>query len=836
MKYLLCILALTALGQPLLAQSQSAAAATSPGATSQGQLSGAVLHATSKQPVEFATVSLLSQKAGVLVASSVCDTGGKFSFPKVAVGEYKLSVSFVGFETKIMEHIQVSGSGSAKLEPILLVPTAQQLSEVKVTGERELIENKADRLVYNAEKDQSNTGGTAADLLKKVPMLSLDPDGNPELRGSTSVRVLINGKPSGMLANNIADALRRLPADQVKSVEVITSPSAKYDAEGSGGVINIILKKNASPGTTGSFTATVGNMNNSLNTSLNSRRGKLAVTSELGLAAYYNRYRSVISRTDVLAPGELAQLSQRTATRNYNQGLTGRLNLDYDLTEKDVLTLGANTELFRYRGTRAITSAYLTPGFPNDVYARQIEWPYADNRFPSLDVNAGYTHTGSRPRQELSVLGLLSTSVGRQAYVLDQTRGEGTDYRETNLNTSRNRELTLQVDYAQPTDSTGLLEVGSKAILRNAGSDYTIEADSLDGRGLVLVPSRSNQFDYQQNVYAGYLSYGLSIRKVYSFKAGARVEHTRVAGDFVNTEVNVRQQYTTIVPNLLVSRDFGADNAQKLKLSYTRRIQRPSIWLLNPYLNVNNGRSASSGNPNLRAELTDAYELGYSTSHKTSTLNLSGYWRQTNNAIQNVFTTLPARSIFPDDTTNTSVLYNTFQNVARRATYGLSVTGSTKPNPKWTLNATVNAFYLKVNSPLFNVSNQGLMYNGNLSSAWTFEHGYSVQASLYVNSRRILLQGDASGFQNHTLSVKKELFEKKGNLTLNLENPFSRTILFRADLASPDSYTLRSDTYAYNRAVRLSFNYQFGATTSDPARPRKSIRNDDQKKGENGGS
>jgi len=830
MKYLLPILALLALSQPLLAQSQ--APGTALGATSQGQLTGVVLHATTKQSVEFATVALLNQTSGVVVASSVCDAAGKFSFPKVATGEYKLSVSFVGFETKVVEHIQVTASGSAKLETILLVPTSQQLGEVKVTGERELIENKADRLVYNAEKDQSNTGGTTADLLKKVPMLSLDPDGNPELRGSTSVRVLINGKPSGMLANNIADALRRLPADQVKSVEVITSPSAKYDAEGSGGIINIILKKNAASGTTGSVTATVGNMNNSLNTSLNSRHGKLAVTSELGLAAYYNRYRSVISRADVLAPSEFAELNQRTFTRNYNQGLTGRLNLDYDLTEKDVLTLGANTELFRYRGTRTVISTYLAPGLLDEAYSRDIEWPYANNRFPSVDVNAGYTHTGKRPRQELSVLGLLSTSVGRQAYFLKQTRGEGIDYRETNVNTSRNRELTLQVDYAQPTDSTGLLEVGSKAILRTAGSDYVIEADSLDGRGLVQIPSRSNQFDYQQNVYAGYLSYGFSINKLYNFKAGTRVEHTRVTGDFVSIEANVRQQYTNIIPNLLFSRDFGADKAQKLKVSYTRRIQRPSIWLLNPYLNVNNGRSASSGNPNLRAELTDAYELGYSTSRKSSTLNLSGYWRLTNNAIQNVSTTLPARDIFPDDTTNTSVLYNTFQNVARRSTYGLSVTGSTKPNPKWTLNATVNAFYLTVKSPLLNVGNQGLMYNGNLTSAWTFEHGYSLQASMYVNSRRILLQGDASGFQTHTLSVKKELFEKKGSLTLNLENPFSRTILFRTDLAVPDSYSLRSDTYAYNRAIRLSFNYQFGATSSDPARPRKSIRNDDQKKGE----
>ncbi|WP_188812221.1 outer membrane beta-barrel family protein [Hymenobacter cavernae] len=836
MKHLIFIPAFIGLSQSLLAQAPAAVAAPAVKATAgQGRLSGSVVNASTRQPVEFATVGLLDQATGKMVESGVCNAKGEFSFTKVAAGEYKLSISFVGFQTKILEHVNVTSGSAPNLGVLLLTPAAQQLGEVKVTGERELIENKADRLVYNAEKDQSNTGGTAADVLKKTPMLSLDADGNPELRGSTSVKVLINGKPSGMLANNIADALRRLPADKIKSVEVITSPSAKYDAEGSGGIINIILKKGDLSGTTGSISATVGNMNNSLNSSITQHQGKLTTTSELGLASYFNRYHSEISRTDVLAPGEVAQLSQRTATRNYNQGLTGRLSFDYDLTTKDVLTLGANTELFRYRGTRGMTSAYTAPNLPDDIYRRDIDWPYAENRFPSLDVNAGYTHTGKRPKQEFSVLGLLSTSTGRQAYFLDQFRSEGIDYHETNVNTSRNRELTFQADYAQPTDSTGLLELGAKTILRRASSDYTVQADSLEGRGLALVPSRSNQFDYQQNVYAAYLSYGFSLHKVYSFKLGTRVEHTSVLGDFATSTDQVRQDYTNVIPNVLASYDFGANKEQKLKISYTRRIQRPDIWLLNPYVNVNNGRSAQSGNPNLRAELADAYELGYSTSHKSSTLNLSAYWRQTNNAIQQVFTPVPARTIFPDDTTNTSVLYSTFQNVARRSSGGLSITGSTKPNPKWTLNATLNAFYLSVKSPMLGFGNQGFMYNGNFSSAWTFEHGYSLQASMYVSSRRILLQGDVSGFQTHTLSVKKELFDKKASLTLNLENPFSRTILFRADFAVPDSYNLRSDQYAYNRAVRLSFNYQFGSTDAGPSRPRKAIRNDDQKKGENGG-
>lgn len=219
------------------------AANTSPTAKGSGKIAGIILDEEAKKPVEFATVSLLNKQTGKPVDGTISDNKGRFTISKIVAGEYKLSVSFLGYETKILNHISVE-KGEINVGIINLKTDAKALKEVAVTGEKSMVEDKVDRLVYNAEKDLNNTGGTASEVLKKVPGLTVDLEGNVQLRGSSNIRVLINNKPSSIMAASIADALRQIPSDQIKSVEVITSPSAKYDAEGTAGIINIITKKN----------------------------------------------------------------------------------------------------------------------------------------------------------------------------------------------------------------------------------------------------------------------------------------------------------------------------------------------------------------------------------------------------------------------------------------------------------------------------------------------------------------------------------------------------------------------------------------------------------------
>ena len=816
---------------PLLAQTTPATGTTAPRAT--GRLTGAVQDAATKKPVEFATVALLAQGSDKATVAGTCDEKGEFVLAGVPVGEYTLVVSFVGYQAQRVP-VRVTEGPAQPLPPVLLTGAVQQLGEVKVTGERALVESKVDRLVYNAEKDLTNAGGTAADVLQKAPLLTVDLDGNLQLRGSSNLRVLVNGKPSTLLATNLAEALKQIPADQIKAVEVITAPSAKYDAEGTAGVVNIILKKNNLEGKNGNIGAGVSNRNAYVSSNYNQRRGKLGLSSALGLNPFLNIARSAARRTDYLSDTTQSQLLQSGRFRNSGWGLWGNLGLDYDLTPKDVLTLGVQgnyrdllNQRQQYTDYRLLAQdeGLLRTRFV-DAYNRAIDTRDGNG---NVDLNLGYTKQFIRPRQELSVLGLYSVNLGQTRYQLDQQRGERIDYREKSRNDSRNREITLQADYVQPLDSTQTLETGLKTILRRVGSDYRIDADSLDGRGYRPVPQRSNEFQYDQDVYAGYASYGFRVGKKWTFKAGTRLEHTRIDGRFVSSGTALRTQYTNLAPNLMAAWTVTPDHT--LKLSYSRRIQRPGIWFLNPYVNTADRRNVSSGNPNLNAELTDAYELSYTTFVKKSSVTFSGYWRQTNNAIESVARLVPGNTLLATADT-TRILYSTYRNLARNSNYGLSAYGSTKLTEKWNLSGNVNVYWRQVNSPALGISNGGAMFNLNVNSGWQFDKGWSAQFYAYANSRQVTLQGRNSGYRIYSLGAKKEFWDKKANVVVALINPFNARLAFRQDLVAP-TFDYENNSYFYNRQIRVSFFYRFGKMDNQN-RPKKSIQNDDQKQGGGG--
>ncbi|MCC3156964.1 TonB-dependent receptor family protein [Hymenobacter sp. 15J16-1T3B] len=823
------------LGAAAPAAAQTAAAPGSTAAKTTGRITGTVQNAATKQPVEFATVALLAQGSEKAVLAGACDEKGAFVLGNVPVGEYTLAVSFVGYQAQRVPVVVTAERLVLELPPVLLAATATQLSEVKVTGERALVESKVDRIVYNADKDLTNSGGTAADVLQKAPLLTVDLDGNLQLRGSSNIRVLVNGKPSTLLATNLAEALKQIPADQIKSVEVITAPSAKYDAEGTAGVVNIILKKNNLEGKNGNLGAGVSNRNAYVNGNFNQRRGKLGLNTGLGANPFYNIAKSAARRRDYLTDTTQSLLLQNGRFTNMGWGFWGNLGLDYDLTPKDVLSLGVQGNYRGFLNDRSQYTSYqlfrteadaLRPLFL-DAYNRDIDTRDGNG---NVDVNLGYTKQFAKPKQELSVLGLYSLNLGRTRYQLDQQRGELTDYREKSRNDNHNREITLQADYVQPLDSTQTLETGVKTILRHVDSDYRIEADSvLDGRGFRPVPQRSNEFGYDQNVYAGYASYGFALGKKWTFKAGSRLEHTRINGEFRSSGTSLRTTYTNLAPNLMAAWAVTPDHT--LKLSYSRRIQRPGIWYLNPYVNTADRRNVSSGNPTLNAELTDAYELSYTTFIKKSSVTLSSYWRQTNNAIESVARLVPGNELLATADT-TRILYTTYRNLARNANYGLSAFGSTKLTDKWSLSGNVNFYWRKVSSPALGLTNSGGMFNLNLNSSWQFEKGWSAQFFAFANSRQVTLQGRNSGYRIYSLGAKKEFWDKKANVVVAVINPFNARLAFRNDLVSP-AFDYENNSYFYNRQIRVSFFYRFGKMDNQ-SRPKKTIQNDDQKQG--GGS
>jgi outer membrane receptor protein involved in Fe transport len=790
-----------------------------------GRLTGTVLDAATKKPVEFATVALLPLTGDTPIDGTVADEKGRFNLRGLAPGTYRLQLSFLGYAA-LTRDVTVT-SGATDLGTLTLAATAQQLGDVTVTGEKETVEVKPDRIVYNADRDLTNKGGVAADVLRKVPLLNVDLDGNVQLRGSSNIRVLINNKPSSILAGNLADALKQLPADQIASVEVITTPGAKYDGEGTAGIVNIILKKNNLQGVNGSVGAAAGNRSSNGNFSLNVRRGKIGVNTSASSYLYYSPSASNARRTDFGGSPDnvVSTLNQDGSGDNIGGGGFGRVTLDYDPAKNHNLTVGFSGNLNRNNSESDQTNDFVSRVRPadNELFTRATNYEYQSHSF---DLNGTYTRTfEGQPRREWSVLGQHSRNRNQQPYSLDQYDGYTAtglpNYRESSDNLSRNLETTLQTDYVHPIGDKRSVELGAKTILRRVLSDYQIDTLRGENGAFLRDNLRSNRFDYDQNVAAAYATYGFPLSKKLNSRVGGRLERTDIIGRFQQNDVTrFTSGYTSLLPNANIS--YTRKPGNTLRLAYSRRIQRPQIFYLNPYENRVDKFNISRGNPTLDPEFTDSYELNYSTFVKGSVLNFSLFTRQTNNAIEAV------------RTQNLDITTTSYDNIARNRSYGGSVFGSFKPTTKWEVSGSSTFTYVVLRSGFLNTSNEGLIFNINANSTYKFTKSLSAQFFGGINSSRVQLQGRAAAWNWYSIGIKKTILKEKGDLTLNADNFLSARRDLNSRVSTP-FFELEQHNYIALRGVRLAFGYRFGKIENAPPKPRRSIRNDDTKAGETQG-
>ncbi|RYY10414.1 MAG: TonB-dependent receptor, partial [Cytophagaceae bacterium] len=427
--------------------------------------------------------------------------------PGLAPGTYTLRISFLGYQELSRPVVVPENGGAADLGTLLLQPSAQQLGEVEVVARLPLVEEKVDRTVYHAENDQTTRGGDAADVLRRVPLLSVDLEGNVSLRGNQNIRVLIDNKPSTIMASSIADGLRQLPADQIKTVEVITSPSAKYDAEGTGGIINIITKGNELRGGQLSLDGSGGTRSGTLNLNGGYRTGKMGFALGGFGRAGYNTPGSFSNNQLTTSPATSVQTRTAQTADTRQTQLFGRYTLgwDYDLTKRDALaaslTYGTRNATF-YQDALATRTTELATGRAT-TSARNVTT--TDNS-GTVDASLAYQHAFAKPQQELSVLALYSRN--DRTYQFDNDTYAASDAaalgRAGNDNPSANQELTAQLDYQVPTAKNQLLEVGAKDIKRTVQSDYRYY-------GQLARTQPDNSFTYNQNVAAGYVAYTLGL-------------------------------------------------------------------------------------------------------------------------------------------------------------------------------------------------------------------------------------------------------------------------------------------------------------------------------------
>ncbi len=779
-------------------------------------ISGSVIDSVSRKPVEFATVALLGPTNATPIAGDLTDATGRFSFNNVAPGRYRLRVTFLGYEDRMAEALILNQTDTdLNLPPLLLRTVSQTLTEVTVTARRDLIEDKEDRVVYNAGNDPTNAGGTAIDVMKKVPMLTVDPDGSIQLKGSSSIKVLINNKPSSIMARSISEALQMIPAEAIKSVEVITAPSAKYDAEGTAGVINIITK-NRLQGLVGGVTGTTGNRTHNLGANLNLKQGKVGLTAYGGGNMNLSDGGSASVRRSLLANQSVSELRQNSSNRSVNQSGYGSFNLDYDLDSTNQFGLDGSFSVGSRTGSSIRDTRY------EALQPRQPFRRYSDNNGDNAnyDVNLNYTRLFKRPEQEFTFLTQLNSSDNDSRYSLNQfvlPENEFINYREQNTNRSRTTESTIQTDYTHPfKKGKKTLEVGAKSIRRNVESDYRLQNAKSDTSAFQEDPRRANQFDYRQWVVASYASFRIITPKKWSYTLGGRYEYTAIDANFVSNKTTFQDQYHILLPNVAVSKRFK--NNQRVRLSYNQRIQRPNIFFLNPFINSNDPKNLSFGNPYLNPERAHSLELTYSIyTKKGLSMNATLFSRLTNNAIERITTV---------DTANIS--YSTYQNIAKNSTYGLNLFGSGRPAKNWQLNGNISLNYSILNSVALRILNRNWNYRLSLNSNVSLPQDYSIQFQGSYQSARILLQGLSGGFFGYGVAVRKEYKKQRVVFTLNAENFLTR---YNTIVNQFRTVTFVTDASSYNafRNVRLTANWRFGRMNAKPNRAKKRISNDDGK-------
>lgn len=817
------------------------------------KVTGILIDSVSNKPVEFATVALLSPPSTKPIDGTTTDDKGRFTITKLAPGRYRLELSFIGYRNRYTTAFTVERGGSVDLGNLKLAPDVKTLTEVNVVGQAAQIEEKVDRLIYNADRDITAKGGDASDILRKVPMLSVDMDGNVTLRGSSNIRVLINNKPSTIVASSVADALKQIPADQIKTVEVITSPSAKYDAEGSGGIINIVLKKNNLQGTTLNIDGGVGNRGTNLSLNGNLRTGKMGFSiGGFGRAEYNVRGSFLNDQTTRTITNPVTNtLSDPTRTLQSANTLSQRLFGNYQLGwDWDIDKTSSITASLRYGARNGLQNQYnlLTETYqPGGYFPTRSDRNVATKDLSgTIDANITYTKT-YKPQKELSVLALFSRNNRTNNFVADilsNTDFQTITSRQRNDNLSYNQESNLQVDYQTPIKDNQLFEIGAKGVFRQVNSDYQyFIATGADGGYQVDNTRPDNTLIYTQNIAASYLSYTYTSKTKYTIKAGLRYEYTFVNARFSKEATGTADSipnYGTLVPSINISK--ALKGGKIIKLAYNRRIQRPGIQFLNPNLNTSNPTNITQGNPYLSPEFTDNIEFGTSTNIKGLYVNATVFARRTTGEITAVREVTAVTGQTFGDVVNPvfqPAIKTTYQNIGYQDAYGLNLFLNGTLFSKLQIGGGIDLYHVSLTnnsaSPIYNATNSGWVLGGRANASLALSNGFAFQIFAGGRGRQVQLQGYQGGMYFYSIGARKEFNDKKSSLGLAAENIFNHPFTQRTELSSP-ILTQNSSNNFYNAGVRLTFSHRLGKMSVDGGNRRRRSRGNgddsDQKEGE----
>lgn len=783
------------------------------------QVKGVVTEAESGKTIPYSTITVQNNKG--IIKRLASDVNGKFDFTVDSIGKYVIIIQSIGFQSS-RNNISIDAkSTKTELGAIKLLTGSEKIGEVEVVAQKPLVRTEVDKIIYSIEADPEAKTTNALEMLRKIPLVTVDGEDNIQVKGASNFKILLNGKNSSMLSQNPKDVLRSLPANTIKDIEVITNPSSKYEAEGTGGIINIITTKKQLDGLMGRVNAGVDTRGG--------YSGGLYATSKIkkfgfSLNYSYNKFiqptnENYSSRENLLSTTN--RYSESSGFNKYNG--TSKMGMGEASYEIDSLNL-ISLSFWGYTGDYTANGEQATRDFDvNNTLTRHLNnLSNSTNSRGSLSGNIDYQRTFKKPDKSFTV-----------SYKLDRspmnTDGENeingilnySSYRQRSANDASGTEHTFQLDYYDPLTKMHQIESGVKYILRqNLSNSNILRYDATQNEWIQDI-ARNNKLDYDQHIFGVYAGYVIKFKKV-SIKTGLRAEGTFNDGYFSSVkDTTFKNRLFNIIPYVTISKNLN--KGQNVKLSYTQRLSRPSIYYLNPYINDTDPLNINYGNPNLDAEVSHTFDLSYGRFSNKYNINLSMNGALTNNSIVSL------------QTINASgVKTTTYKNIGKNQNFGGYLYGSLRPNSKFTISTNVAIRYsiLESNDGR-NLKNEGFSYNGSLNMRYTLWKNGSISGYCGVYSPSIMLQGKSSMFWFTNINASQELFKKKFTASVSVSDPFRSKVKYESTINDP-TFNQKS-TYLYsNRMFRVNLSYRFGQIKGEIKKAKRGIKNDDVKSGENG--
>lgn len=774
-------------------------------------ISGKVFDKTTNQPLEYSTVSVINKESGKTINGSIADVHGNYIVTDIPYGTYKIDINFIGYEKITIDSVALKpGRRSVSLGTIFLASSMHNLQGVTVTGDKPIIENKIDKTVYNVSNDITSQGGLAIDVLKKVPQVTVDIDGNVELQGNSNIRFLINGKPSSVFGNSLADALASIPASQIKSVEAITTPGAKYDSQGTGGIINIILQDNNIQGVNGNINLSAGSRLENGSANFNFRHNKFGINAFFSgngqLKSQVPFSQSRIS-TDTIAQS-ITSLSQGGLTNFVRNGFRSGIGFDWDISKTDNITGSLGYNQFSNRNLGLTNQEQLVEDYSGAAQSDILTVRNSDSHFKisSMDLNLAYKKKFKKEGQELDVVYTSSNGNPYSKYTQTQSYlGESLPFSgQKSNNPGTDNETSVSIDYAQPVSKNFLIETGVKYSDQNLSSLANVSIFLPSTDQYTGDPLQSYNLKYDMKVYAGYLSANFKLFNFLDIKSGARYEATEVKIDYPNTSI---PSYGTFVPTVVFSHNF--DKSKTLKLAYSKRIERPEYRELNPFINLSDPYNISTGNLFLKPEIGNNFELGYNTSFKKGGNIYFSLIERINTQDKKQLTTFYPSYLIGDSTYN-NVSITTNENIGEEYNSGISVSGSYPITSKLNLrgNLMITHRYQVTHLPMGNLST-GIRTRLNLNATYQLPKDLVLELFGFYSSAARSLQGKTPQFFIYTFAFRKLFWDKNGSIGFTATNLFSKYVS-QVSTTTTDNSISEYVRHVPLRSFGVSFTYKFG--------------------------